>query len=86
MTRFPKSPGDGRYRVEMGRPGDRTDVILDYTDELTEARAAMAGAARRKDGCRGIITDVREHKELEYKANASCKDCGKCPGLVVALT
>jgi len=81
VTRYPKGPGDGRYRIAAGRPEGQTDTIVDYHDDLDIARQAAAGVAWRPDACRGIIFDMVGGCEVGYFVNPDlCKECEKCPG------
>ena len=85
MTRYPKGPGDGRYRIEAGRSEGQRDTIVDYHDDLNDAHAAAAGVANRSDTCRGIIFDTVEGREVGHFVNPdNCKECKKCPGLSTA--
>lgn len=65
MTHFPKRPG-GRYRIEAWGTGTQNDTIIDFTNDLNEAKAAADGIALRPDVRGGRVFDQLTG-ELVYK-------------------
>lgn len=85
MTRYPKRAGDGRYRIEAGRPRDQIDTIVDYHDDPRIAREAAEGVALRPDACRAIVFDMAVGRIVDSVLNPhhcpETKTCRKCSGV-----
>jgi len=74
ITRFPEYPEQKRFRVEIGRPADRPDIIIRYYDDQEEAREDLQFITmHRPDACRGILHDLEgEYDPVIFLKSENC--------------